>query len=159
MRAAITESPIDPAVLLREVSRRANGAGLLFVGTVREVNEGRAVTGIEYTAYRPMAERELRAIAMEASEMFSTSDIVIEHRIGMLTLADISVAIAVAHPHRAQAYDASRYVIEELKKRVPIWKTEQYAAPSRDWRKTPESGQVLTLRQSGEVRVQSKDLK
>lgn len=154
MRSAIVDSPIDPGALLREVSRSANGAGLLFIGTVRDVNEGRAVSGIEYIAYRPMAERELRNIALEAGERWQTQDVVVEHRIGMLALEDISVAIAIGHPHRAQAYEASRFVIEELKKRVPIWKTEQHAAPQRDWRQTPEGGQVLTMRASGEVVVQ-----
>ena len=159
MRATIVDLPIDPGALLREVIRSANGAGLLFIGTVREMSEGRTVTGIEYTAYRPMAERELRTIALEASEMFNTADVVVEHRLGMLSREDISVAIAVAHPHRAQAYDASRYIIEELKKRVPIWKNEQFTDSKRDWRKTPEGSQVLTMRQSGEVAIQSRDIK
>ena len=66
---------------------------------------------------------------------------------------------AVAHPHRAQAYDASRYIIEELKKRVPIWKNEQFTDSKRDWRKTPEGSQVLTMRASGEVAIQPRDIK
>lgn len=158
MRTAIVDSAIDTGALLGEVTRPANGAAILFIGTVREMSDGRMVSGIEYTAYRPMAERELRAIAMEASEMFDTKDIAVEHRIGVLALEDISVAIAVAHPHRAQACDASRYIIEELKKRVPIWKTERYVSPARDWRKTPERGQVLTLHSSGEVSVVPRDI-
>jgi molybdopterin synthase catalytic subunit len=133
VRTAIVSRALDPAALLAEVGSAANGAAILFVGTVRNVNDGRPVTGIEYTAYVAMAERELRAIAHEASARFGTSDIVVEHRIGQLTLGEASVVIAVAHPHRAPAYEASRYIIEELKRRVPIWKREAYADGTREW--------------------------
>jgi len=133
MRTALTDSPIDTAALVAEVSRGANGAAVLFIGTVREVNDGRPVTGIEYSAYRSMAERELAAVAREASDQFKTSDIVVEHRLGTLEIGEASVAIAVAHPHRGPAYEASRYVIEQLKKRVPIWKLEHYVDGTREW--------------------------
>ena len=133
MRSTLTDRPIDTAALVAEVSRRANGATLLFIGTVRDVNEDRPVTGIEYSAYRSMAEREMADIVREASEKFDTTDIVVEHRLGELTLGDASVAIAVAHPRRGGAYDASRYVIEQLKKRVPIWKLELYVDGTREW--------------------------
>ena len=133
MRTAIVQHPIDPASLLAEVTRVANGAGILFVGTVREVNDGRAVTGIQYAAYEAMAARELDAIAREASERWQTRDIVIEHRVGILELGDVSVAIACAHPRRAPAFEAARWVIEELKRRVPIWKLEHYTDGTREW--------------------------
>ncbi|HEX5436883.1 MAG TPA: molybdenum cofactor biosynthesis protein MoaE [Gemmatimonadaceae bacterium] len=133
MRTTIVDRPIDPAVLLAEVADARNGAAILFLGTVRNVNDGRAVTGIEYSAYREMAERELAAIAQEAAERFGTRDIVVEHRLGALALGEVSVAIAVAHSHRAAGYDASRYVIEELKRRVPIWKREAYVDGTREW--------------------------
>jgi molybdopterin synthase catalytic subunit len=100
---------------------------------VREVNDGRAVTGIEYSAYEGMAARELAAIAGEAAARSGTTDIVVEHRIGRLELGEASVVIAVAHPHRAEAYDASRYIIEQLKRRVPIWKREEYVDGTREW--------------------------
>ena len=80
-----------------------------------------------------MAARELEAIVSEAASRFGTRDIVVEHRIGELGLGDASVVIAVAHAHRAPAYDASRFVIEELKRRVPIWKREQYVDGTREW--------------------------
>ena len=73
------------------------------------------------------------AIALEAAERWSTPDIVIEHRIGNLGLGDASVAIAVAHPHRAEAYEASRYIIEELKRRLPVWKREHYVDGRSEW--------------------------
>lgn len=133
MRADVHERPIDLAALLNEVASPANGAALLFVGAVRDLNDGRAVTGIEYFAYLAMAGRELAAIVGEAAERFATPHIVVEHRIGYLALGEASVAVAVAHPRRAAAYDASRYVVEELKRRVPIWKREHYADGTREW--------------------------
>lgn len=133
MRTRLVAGPIDSQALIAEVARTANGALVLFVGTVRDVNDGRPVSGMEYSAYESMAERELAEIARETSERFGTPDIVVEHRLGELELGEASVAIAVAHPHRAQAYDASRYVIEQLKKRVPIWKLEHYEDGSREW--------------------------
>ena len=133
MRSAVVERPIDVSALAAEVSDVASGAVLLFVGTVRELNDGRAVTGIDYSAYRPMAERELSAIVTEASERFGTPHVVVEHRLGTLSLGDASVVIAVSHERRAGAYDVSRWVIEELKRRVPIWKREHYADGTREW--------------------------
>ena len=133
MRASIVRTPLDPAAVLAEVASVANGASLLFVGTVRDVNDGRAVSGIEYTTYESMAVRELDAIIAEAASRFGTSDVVVEHRVGRLELGDASVVIAVAHAHRAEAYDASRFIIEELKRRVPIWKREEYVDGTREW--------------------------
>lgn len=133
MRSAIVERPLDPCRLLAEVESHANGAAVLFVGTVRETNDGRAVTGIDYSAYVPMAERELAAIVGEASERYGTTHVVVEHRLGTLGLGEASVVIAVAHARRAPAYEASRYVIEELKKRLPVWKREHYADGTREW--------------------------
>jgi molybdopterin synthase catalytic subunit len=133
VRTAIVDAPIDASALIADVAADRNGATIVFIGTVRDVNDGRAVTGMEYTAYRGMAERELASIVQEAAARFGTSDIVVEHRIGVLELGEASVAIAVAHPHRGAAYDASRYVIEQLKRRVPIWKLEHYVDGTREW--------------------------
>ena len=133
MRASIVHTPLDPASLLAEVGKTANGASVLFIGTVRDVNDGRAVSGIEYTAYEAMARTEMDAIVHEAASRYGTNDIVVEHRVGRLGLGEASVAIAVAHPHRAEAYEASRFVIEELKRRVPIWKREEYLDGTREW--------------------------
>ena len=133
MRVAIVLTPLDPSALLAEVASVANGAAILFVGTVRDENEGRAVSGIEYTTYESMAVRELEAIAAEAASRFGTDDVVVEHRVGRLALGEASVVIAVAHPHRAEAYEASRFIIEELKRRVPIWKREEYVDGTREW--------------------------
>ena len=131
--ARLTGAPIDAGVLIRRVSSPANGAVLLFLGVVRDVNDGRAVTGIEYSAYEAMAVRELNDIAREAAERFGVTDIAVEHRVGELALEEASVGTAVAPPHRAAAYDASRWIIEEIKRRAPIWKREHYADGTREW--------------------------
>ena len=133
MRSAITTNSLDATRLLEEVSSSANGAAILFVGTVRDVNDGRAVTGMEYAAYERMAADELSAIVQTAWERFGVTDLVVEHRIGTLAVGDASVIIAAAHPHRAAAFDAARFVIEELKRRVPIWKREHYVDGTREW--------------------------
>lgn len=132
MHTAIVDAPIDLPALLHHVASQTHGAALLFVGTVRDVNDGRPVSGMEYSAYRGMAERELADIAAEAVARFG-GDVAVEHRIGTLELGEASVAIAVAHAHRGPAYDASRYVIEQLKQRVPIWKLEHYVDGTREW--------------------------
>lgn len=133
MRAAIVERAIEPAALLVEVASAAQGASTLFAGTVRDVNDGRAVTGIEYSAYAGMAEKEMRRILDEAAARFGVTAIVMEHRVGTLALQDVSVAIAAAHAHRGPALDALRYCIEQLKQRVPVWKRELYADGLRQW--------------------------
>ena len=133
MRVAIVDHTIDVAALIREVSDESCGASVTFLGTVRDVNDGRPVSGIEYSAYRSMAEREMAAIAREADERFGVSRLVIEHRLGTIALTDISVAVVAAHAHRAPALDANRYVIEELKRRVPVWKLEHYVDGTREW--------------------------
>ena len=133
MRTSIVEQRIDAAALLEEVAQHRNGAGILFVGSVRDVNDGSPVTALDYSAYTDMAETELAAIVLEASERWSTPDIVVEHRIGNLALGDASVAIAVGHPHRSEAYEASRYIIEELKQRLPVWKREHYSDGRSEW--------------------------
>ncbi|HXL85599.1 MAG TPA: molybdenum cofactor biosynthesis protein MoaE [Gemmatimonadaceae bacterium] len=132
-RVSILTGEIDPASLINEVSSPQYGAISLFVGTVREVNEGRSVSAIEYSAYKSMATAELQRILDEAEGRFEVSALVVEHRIGLLGLGDVSIAIVAAHPHRAPALDCTRYVIEEIKKRVPIWKKEHYTDGTREW--------------------------
>ena len=130
---SITEQPIDAAALLARCTTTRDGAALLFVGVVRDHNEGREVGQLEYTAFSEMAERVLREIAGEAVERWETGNIAVVHRVGRLGLGEPSVAIAVASPHRDAAYQASRYIIEELKQRVPIWKREGYLAGDSEW--------------------------
>jgi len=132
-RAAIVTREISPALLIAEVKSSEFGAISVFAGTVRETNDGRSVSAIDYSAYTLMAEAELERILAETAEEFGVSAIVVEHRVGPLALGDVSVAIVAAHAHRAPALDATRFVIEEIKKRVPIWKREHYADGSREW--------------------------
>jgi len=143
-RAAIVTREIEPAALMAEVQSREFGAISVFAGTVRDTNDGRSVTAIDYSAYTSMAESELESILDEAEERFGVSAIVVEHRVGALALGDVSVAIVAAHAHRAPALDCTRFVIEEIKKRVPIWKMEHYADGAREWVDPTESSGVAT---------------
>ena len=131
--ARLVRDPIDVTALVQAVAATRHGAILVFLGVVREVNDGRPVSGIEYSAYEGMAAAELQAIADEAGARFGSPDVVVEHRLGELGLEEASVGIAVAHAHRDEAYAMSRWVIEELKRRVPIWKRELYADGTREW--------------------------
>lgn len=132
-RSAIVTREIDPAALMAEVQSTQCGAISVFAGTVRDTNDGRGVTAIDYSAYTSMAESELERILTEAHDRFGVMAIVVEHRVGALALGDVSVAIVAAHVHRAPALDCTRFVIEEIKKRVPIWKREHYADGAREW--------------------------
>jgi molybdopterin synthase catalytic subunit len=125
--------PIVPADVLAEVGSDADGAVLLFLGVVRDHADGRPVRGMRYDAYDTMARTVLKAIADEAAERLGTDRLSVVHRTGSLEIGEVSVAIAVSSPHRADAYEASRYVIEEIKKRLPVWKKEHYADGEAAW--------------------------
>jgi len=133
MRASIVHAPIDPAALVTEVAHQSNGATSVFLGTVRSDNEGRDVTGIEYSAYEEMAESEMAAILDETRDVFATAHSVIEHRVGALGVGEISMAVVVATPHRAASMSAVLYIVEEVKSRAPIWKLEHYVDGTREW--------------------------
>jgi molybdopterin synthase catalytic subunit len=133
IRADIVREPIDTAEVLASVGDAGDGAVLLFVGTVRDHAGDLPVDGISYDAYEEMAREVLRAIAVEAVEVLGTERVAVVHRIGALNVGEVSVAIAVSSPHRAEAYDASRYVIEEIKKRLPVWKKEHYSSGEEAW--------------------------
>ena len=131
--AAVTDQPLDAARLLADSVSPDDGAALLFWGVVRNENDGRPVSHLEYHAYAGMAERMMHRIAEEAISRFGVGDVRVVHRVGKLAVGEASVAIAVASPHRAEAYEASRYVIEELKRRVPVWKREGYVDGESEW--------------------------
>ena len=133
MRASLVTDPIDISSLASTVAKDVNGATAVFLGTVRSTNEGRAVTGIEYSAYEEMAEREMVSILAEAREKFGIADAIMEHRLGTLRIGEASIGVAVAHPHRGPAMEALRYIVDETKRRAPIWKLEHYADGSREW--------------------------
>ena len=115
------------------MSHAGAGAVATFVGVVRDVNAGAAVTGIEYEAYASMADRELATILGEAAARWPGVRIAARHRTGYLAVGEPSVGVAASSPHRAPAFDACRYVVEELKRRVPIWKREHYTDGTREW--------------------------
>lgn len=133
VHAAVVERPLDPALLMGDALAASDGAVLLFWGVVRNHHGGRAVDHLEYRAYGPMAEREMLRIAEEACTRFAVGAVRLEHRVGRLSVGEASVGIAVAAPHRDAAYEASRYVIEELKRRVPVWKREGYVDGNSEW--------------------------
>ena len=130
---AVIRDPIDPAEVLARVGADEDGAGLLFVGVVRDHNEGRSVGGVKYDAYEEMAVGVLTEIAGEAAQLLGTDRIAVVHRVGDLAVGDVSVAIAVSSAHRAQAYESSRFIIEEIKKRLPVWKKECYSDGVEEW--------------------------
>ena len=129
----IVDSPIDANSLLESVRHPGHGAQVLFVGTVRDLNEGRSVIGIRYEAYREMAESVLRDIVREATKGDDHMLVGALHRTGELRVGEASVAIAVSSPHRAEAFAAARYIIEEIKKRLPVWKHESFAGGGSEW--------------------------
>jgi molybdopterin synthase catalytic subunit len=115
---------VQPADLLRAVAAPGAGAVALFLGTVREVNRGRRVRALDYHAFPEMAESELRRLADGVRQRFEVSGVAVVHRTGRLEIGEIAVGVAVAAPHRAEAFAACRFLVEELKRRVPIWKKE-----------------------------------
>ncbi|MCM2279943.1 MAG: molybdenum cofactor biosynthesis protein MoaE [Oligoflexia bacterium] len=136
IEVAVVESAIDPTRTLARVTDPGHGAETLFLGVVREHNLGRKVLGVSYDAFAPLAETVLREICKEARARWGESlKFAVTHRTGRLDVGEISVAIAVGSRHRDEAYQASRYVIEELKIRAPIWKKEHYEDGESEWLK------------------------
>ena len=129
----VTDRVIDPGAVMAHVGHDEDGAQLLFLGVVRNHHEGNAVVAIGYEAYVAMAEAELGRIAEEASGVLGSNRIAIVHRVGELTVGGISVAVAVSSPHRAEAYEASRWIMEEIKKRAPVWKRERFTDGTTEW--------------------------
>lgn len=128
----LTTSAIDLAALLAE-ARSSDGALCLFVGVVRDNNDGRPTTSIQYEAYGPMAESEMARIAEGLAREFPAVKIGMKHRVGLLAVGDASVAIAAVSAHRADAFAACRAAIDRVKTTVPIWKKEFHPDGSSDW--------------------------
>lgn len=128
----LTEREIDLELLIQRVESAERGAVVTFQGTVRNHHAGREVERLEYSAYGPMAEAECDRIRIETERQWEVA-VALEHRIGALGIGDVSVAIAAAAPHRDDAFAACRYVIEQLKRRVPIWKREYYVDGTTAW--------------------------
>lgn len=132
-RFALSEQPIDSAALERSLKSHAAGATVSFVGRVRERNDGRDVRALTYQAYAPLAASEGEALLDEALQRFAVLDARCVHRIGDLELGDCAVWIGVSAGHRDAAFAACRWIIDEIKRRVPIWKNEHYADGDSGW--------------------------
>lgn len=128
----LTTSPLDLASLLLE-ARPSDGALCLFVGVVRNENEGLPTVAIEYEAYGPMAEAEMTRIADGLARDFPVTQVVMRHRLGKLSVGEASVTIAAVSPHRTEAFAACRAAIDRIKTTVPIWKREFHPDGSSDW--------------------------
>lgn len=129
----LTWEPLQPESISAKVMGPGMGANLTFTGTTREFTHGERTLLLEYEAYQPMALATLRQIGEEVSQRWAGARCAITHRLGPVALAEASVVIAVAAPHRAECYEASRYAIERLKQIVPIWKKEQREAEA-EWK-------------------------
>jgi len=122
----IIETPINIQSVIDKVIRRNAGAVTTFIGTVRELTEGKKTLYLTYEAYIPMAEKKLKQIAEEVKEKWGDVEIAITHRVGRLDISDVAVVIAVSTPHRKAAYEANEFAMERIKEIVPIWKKEHW---------------------------------
>jgi molybdopterin synthase catalytic subunit len=123
---ALVREPIDAAAIERSIKSPADGAVCVFDGIVRDNSRGRQTLHIDYEAYEQMALQQLHLLRSEAIEHFGVRDVAIVHRLGQLVVGETSIFIAVASAHRGAAFDACRWIIDTLKKTVPIWKKEQF---------------------------------
>ena len=129
----LTETPIDPAALSRALAQSHAGACVTFEGWVRDHNDGRRVLRLDYQAYAPLAQNEGARILAEARERFAVLAARCVHRVGALAIGDAAVWVGVSAAHRDAAFAACRWVIDEVKRRVPIWKNEHYADGDSGW--------------------------
>lgn len=134
VRAALVDGPLDVAAISAGVAGPECGAVVLFLGTVRDHHAGRAVARLTYSAYRSMALDVLERIVADLERAHPGLKAAIVHRLGEVPVGEPSVVIAVASPHRAAAYEASRTALERLKAEAPIWKREHYADGEVAWR-------------------------
>lgn len=133
MSFKISSQSIDLAALHGELLNTHAGACVTFEGWVRDHNDGRVVRALDYEAYAPLAEREGERILEEVSKKYAVISIRAVHRTGSLQIGDLAVWVGVAAAHRGAAFDACRYIIDEAKARLPIWKKEHYASGSSEW--------------------------
>lgn len=129
---SLVEGEIRPADILEKVRDPSRGALVLFLGTVRSPSHGREVTHLVYEAYREMALEKLTQIVDTAKSRWNPGDVAVVHRLGRVEVGEISLLIAVSSAHRGTAYEVSRFVIEEIKREVPIWKKE-YGKDGEHW--------------------------
>jgi len=131
--AYLTRSPVSLDALLAEVSAPERGGTCVFLGTVRNGPEEQGVTAIEYSAYEEMVEAEFGRLLADADGRWPEARIAVRHRLGVIPSGEASIAIAAAAPHRAEAFAACRFVIEEVKRRIPVWKKELRVDGTETW--------------------------
>lgn len=130
---SVTREAISIQKLLAEVADDSHGALDFFIGAVRNVHEGKDVKGITYDGHEVLINKTLDDICRDAERKWTDTHYAVCHYLGDLSVGGISIAIAVSSPHRAESFDACRYIIEEVKKRVPVWKQEHYTDGKSDW--------------------------
>jgi molybdopterin synthase catalytic subunit len=137
----LTTEAIDYAALTESVCRPHCGGVVLFLGTVRDLTDGRITVALEYEAYSAMAEKKLAEIEQETRRRWPVGEMALVHRLGRLGVGEVSVAAAVSCPHRAEAFEACRFAIDRLKELVPLWKRENWAGGSTEWVHPSKSGE------------------
>ena len=127
IRVSVRADPIDTAALVAEVGSPQSGATVLFLGTVRDHSDGKTgVTHLDYEVYAEMVEPKIAEVVNDAATKWPVLAAVVEHRSGVVNLGEASVAVAVSSAHRADAFDAAEFIIDELKRSAPIWKKEHW---------------------------------
>lgn len=133
MKFSVSHKAIDVEGAKKRVADNSCGALVVFEGWIRDHNEGQAVERLEYEVYKPVAEKEGARIIDEAIERFKVSHALCIHREGLLELGEVAVIVCVSSPHRGEAFDACRYIIDNIKTRLPIWKKEHYVSGVSEW--------------------------
>lgn len=141
----LTDRPIDHNNVTSAVQKKFNGAVVTFLGTTRDISNGKKVLRLEYESYSELAEKMLAQIIDEAKSKFGVSEVSLLHRIGRLEIGEISLVVAVGSEHRKTAFLASQYIVDRIKILVPIWKKEVY-----------EDGEIWVGNQQGTVRLEDK---
>lgn len=129
----LTRDAIDFHALTEQVRRNDCGAVVTFLGTVRDLTDGKVTVALDYECYPEMAEKKMAEIEADTRRRWPVGDMVLEHRLGHLEVGDVSVAVAVSSPHRGAAFEACRHAIDRLKELVPIWKKENWADGTTEW--------------------------
>ena len=148
MTSQVTRETIDLNGLLARAKNAAAGAVLLFSGDVRDHSEGRAVDFLEYETHESMAQKQIAEIVVEAKNHWDVHYVEVIHRFGKMRISDCSIGIVVASSHRKDAYEASRFIIDTVKKSVPIWKKEHFTNGQAIWVEGCEASSVAELKKN-----------
>ena len=132
-RISITAEPLDPAATLAAVGDLSAGGNVLFLGTVRGTTAGSPTTRLEYQAHEPLARAVLERLSAEAAYRFGLVAVAVAHRLGVVEPAAASVAVAASAPHRREAFAGAEWLIERIKREVPIWKCDHRPDGGREW--------------------------